>query len=118
MFEFLQDLAGGEIVFFLAVRAFVVDITDDKDRTARLAFADAVHSIGNIIGLPIETYMKKLLGFIPLFCINLFLCIATIIYCAIYVQDSYHLLPLMKKAMVDDEREKAKHHQEEGKETL
>ena len=78
LFECLQDLTGGGIVFYLAVRAFVVDITDDEDRTSRLAFADAVHSIGTIIGIPIETYLKKLLGFIPLFSITLCLCVSTI----------------------------------------
>jgi hypothetical protein len=102
-------------VFYLAVRAFVVDITEDEDRTARLAFADAVHSIGTIIGIPTETYLKKLLGFIPLFSINLLLCILTIIYSALYVQDSYHLLPLLKKDMFDEERKKGEKHHKEGK---
>ena len=46
-------MTGGSIVFFVAVRAFVVDITDDADRTARLAIADATHSIGTIIGTPL-----------------------------------------------------------------
>ena len=91
-----------------------MDITEDENRTARLARADAVHSIGTIIGIPLETYMKKLLGFIPLFSINLFLCILTIVYCIMFVPDSYHLLPLLKKAMFDEERKKAEQHQEAG----
>ena len=115
LFECLQDLTGGEIVFYLAVRAFVVDITEDGDRTARLAFADAVHSIGTIIGIPAETYMKKLMGFIPLFSINLGLCILTIIYCCKYVPDSYHLLPLVKKQIFDEERKKGEKHHETGR---
>ena len=105
-------------MFYLAVRAFVVDITEDEDRTARLAFADAVHSIGTIIGIPTETYMKKLLGFIPLFSINLLLCILTIIYSTVYVQDSYHLLPLLKKEVFDEERKKGEKHHKEGKNYL
>ena len=114
LFECLQDLTGGGIVFYLAVRAFVVDITDDEDRTSRLAFADAVHSIGTIIGIPIETYLKKLLGFIPLFSITLCLCISTIFYSAFYVKDSYHLLPLLKRDIIDKERKEGAAHHKEG----
>ena len=61
LLESLQDLTGGGIVFFVAVRAFVVDITESEDRTARLAIADAVHSIGIIIGTPLG---KWSLGFL------------------------------------------------------
>ena len=58
--------------------------------------------------------MKKLLGFVPLFCCNLILCLFTIVYCAFYVKDSYHLLPLMKRAIFDDERKRGEKHHEEG----
>ena len=45
LFECLQDLTGGSVVFTLATKCFIVDITTEENRTARLAITDAFLSL-------------------------------------------------------------------------
>ena len=57
LFECLQDVTGGNIVFFLATKCFLVDITTEENRTTRMAVLDAFYSVGYLIGLPLGTYI-------------------------------------------------------------
>ena len=78
LFECLQDVTGGNIVFFLATKCFLVDITSEENRTTRMAVLDAFYSVGYLIGLPLGTYIKKEFGYVPLFSMTLGLVICAI----------------------------------------
>ena len=101
MFECLEDITGGSLVFFLATQCFIVDITTEENRTARMAIAEAFYGLGWLIGLPLGTYTKKHLGYVPLFSLNL----RTILYVGLFIKDSYHLLSGEQKKAFDAERD-------------
>ena len=105
MFECLQDLTGGSIVFFLATKCFIVDITSEENRTTRMAVVDAFYGVGYLVGLPIGTYIKKEFGYVPLFSLTLGLVICAMIYVAVFIKDSYHLISDERKKVFDAERE-------------
>ena len=105
MFECLEDITGGSLVFFLATQCFIVDITTEENRTARMAIAEAFYGLGWLIGLPLGTYTKKHLGYVPLFSLNLILALGTILYVVLFVKDSYHLLSDQQKISFDAERD-------------
>ena len=105
MFECLQDLTGGTIVFTLATKCFIIDITTEENRTSRLAITDAFLGIGYLIGLPLGTHLKKLFGYNVLFSVSLGLAILAMIYAAIFIEDSYHLVTDEKKKAFNDDRE-------------
>ena len=91
MFECLQDLTGGTIVFFIATKCFIVDITSVEKRTTRLAVLDAFYGVGYLIGFPTGTFIKKQFGYVPLFSLTLGLSIFAMIYVAVFIKDSYQL---------------------------
>ena len=105
MFECLQDLTGGSIVFTLATKCFIVDITTEENRTSRLAITDAFLGLGYLIGIPLGTRLKNLFGYNVLFSVCLGLAILAMIYAGIFIEDSYHLVTDEKKKAFNDERE-------------
>ena len=46
LFECLQDFTGGVRCFFLGCYCYLSDISDEKTRTRRFNFLDAVYNIG------------------------------------------------------------------------
>ena len=60
----------------------------------------------DLIGLPLGTHLKKLFGYNVLFSVSLGLAILAMIYAAIFIEDSYHLVSDQKKKAFNDEREK------------
>ena len=92
------------MVFILATKCFIVDITTEENRTARLAITDAFLGIGYLIGLPLGTRLKQHFGYNVLFSVSLCLSILAILYAIIFVKDSYHLLTEEKKKVFDEER--------------
>jgi predicted MFS family arabinose efflux permease len=105
LFECLQDVTGGSIVFFLATKCYLVDITSEENRTTRMAVLDAFYSVGYLIGLPLGTYIKKEFGYVPLFSLTLGLVICAMIYTAVFINDSYHLITEDQRKVFDAERE-------------
>ena len=105
MFECLQDMTGGDIVFFLATKCFIVDITSEENRTTRLAVVDAFFGVGYLIGLPAGTYIKKQFGYVPLFSLTLGLVICAMIYVAVFIKDSYQLMTDEQKKAFDAQRD-------------
>ena len=105
MFECLQDLTGGSIVFILATKCFIIDITTEENRTSRLAVTDAFFGLGYLIGLPIGTHLKKHFGYSALFSVTLGLAACALVYAFLFIKDSYHFVKDEKKTVFDDERE-------------
>jgi len=103
LFECLQDLTGGDIVFFLATRCYMVDITSEENRTTRMAVSDAFYSIGYLIGLPLGTYIKKAFGYVQLFTLTLSLVVLALLYAAFFLKDSYQLINSDERKVFDPE---------------
>ena len=104
LFECLQDITGGNIVFFLATKCYLVDLTSEETRTTRLAALDAFYSVGYLTGLPLGTYIKKNFGYVPLFATTLGLVVLAIAYVVFFIKDSYHLVTEAQRKIFDEER--------------
>jgi MFS family permease len=107
LLECLQDLTGGRAAFFLAVNSYIVDVTSEETRTARFCFLEAAFCVGTMLGNPIGTKIKAAFGFVTLFSINLALSLATMLYIALYIQDSIHLVSQERRAQILEEKEKS-----------
>ena len=70
-----------------------------------MAVVDAFYGVGFLIGLPIGTYIKKEFGYVPLFSLTLVLVIGAMIYVAVFIKDSYHLISEEQRKVFDAERE-------------
>ena len=42
LFECLQDITGGRTVFYIAVHCYIMDITEESNRTSRLGRAHII----------------------------------------------------------------------------
>ena len=91
-------------MFTLATKCYIIDITNEKNRTGRLAMTDAFLGIGYLIGLPLGTRLKKEFGYVPLFTTSLCLCALAILYIAIFIRDSYDLMPEERRKAFDQAR--------------
>ena len=66
-----------------------------------MAVLDAFYSVGYLIGLPLGTYIKKEFGYVPLFSLTLGLVICAMIYTAVFIKDSYHLITEDQRKVFD-----------------
>ena len=70
-----------------------------------MAVLDAFYSVGYLAGLPLGNYIKKQFGYIYLFSLTLGLVICAMIYTALFIKDSYHLITEEQKKIFDEERD-------------
>ena len=105
MFECLEDITGGSLVFFLATECFIVDITTEENRTARMSIVNAFYGLGWLIGLPLGTLIKTHLGYVPLFSFILIFALGIILFVVLFIKDSYRLLFDQQKKAFDAERD-------------
>ena len=92
-------------MFTLTTKCFIVDITTEENRTARLAITDAFLGVGYLLGLPLGTRLKKHFGYNVLFSVTMVLGLIAMLYAKLFIKDSYHLLTEEKKKVFDKERE-------------
>ena len=104
MLECLSEVTGGQVVFFLATKCYISDITGQQERTTRFAIVDAFYSVGWLMGLPIGTRIKKKFGYVALFSTTLGLTVATFLYTLVFLKDSVHRLSEERKKERDDEK--------------
>ena len=90
LLECLEDLFGGSLVFFLATKCLIVDVTTTENRTARIAIVESFYALGWLIGLPLGTYVNSHFGSVALYMTGLVLSIITIGFVALCVKDNYH----------------------------
>jgi len=96
LFECLQDVTGGDIVFFMATKCIIVDITSEETRTWRLAVTDSCYSVGWLIGFQIGNYIKLNFGFTPLFATVIVLVVLNMIYTMVFIKDNLHKIQTEK----------------------
>lgn len=106
LFECLQDISGGQVVFFIAVRCYMMDITKESSRTSRLAVLDGFYGVGYLIGLPLGTHLKKYFGYVALFSTTIAITFLTILYIIIFITDSFKLVSEDKRKELQEERNK------------
>ena len=104
MFECLSEVTGGQVVFFLATKCYISDITGQQERTTRFAIVDAFYSVSWLMGLPIGTRIKKKFGYVALFSTTLGLTVATFLYTLVFLQDSVHRLSEERKKEREDKK--------------
>jgi len=80
LFECLQDITGGEIVFGVGINSLMVDITTPENRTRRIAVLDTFFLIGFAVGLQLSGIIRNYLGWVPLFLTSSFILILNILY--------------------------------------
>ena len=71
LFECLQDLTGGYAIFTLAVNSYMVDVSSEAARTARICFVSAAGALGFMVGNPLGAAIRAALGYTAVFGINL-----------------------------------------------
>merc|ERR1712032_344964 len=108
LFECLQDLTGGDLVFLLGVNSLLVDTTTTDERTTRLIILDAFRFCGRAAGMQIAAHIKTQvlkyfpppssglpwpkvtffqLGWMAIFGLNFVLIAANLVYILLYVKD-------------------------------
>ncbi len=88
LFEVLQDLTGGGVVFFMACTAYMVDITSPQERTKRVAFMAGLNPIGFNLGKGLSGLIKDNLGFMSAFGFALIVSVLTAAYVILFVEES------------------------------
>ena len=53
LFECLQDITGGDLVFLLGVQSLLVDTTTPETRTAKMIMVDAFRYAGRATGMQV-----------------------------------------------------------------
>ena len=80
-----------------------------------MAVLDAFYSVGYLAGLPLGNYIKKQFGYISLFSLTLGLVVCAMIYTALFINDSYHLITEEQRKVFDQEREENQFKCDRGK---
>ena len=74
--------------FFMAVNAYMADVTDPEHRTKRVAFMSGLWPVGYNIGKALSGVIKDNLGFMYNFAIGMLLSLSAMLYVMIFVKDS------------------------------
>ena len=91
LFECLQDITGGEIVFGLGVYALMADITTEENRTKRMAVLDSFVFVGLATGFVLGGVIKKSYGWTPLYLTSMSLIVINILYVIFFVKEKRKL---------------------------
>lgn len=100
----IQDFFGGYVCFFMAVNAYMADVTDHKHRTKRVAFMAGLWPVGFNIGKALSGVIQSRLGFLYNFGIGMLLSLVAMVYVVIFVPESTKL----RDKRMGVEREKKK----------
>jgi len=90
LFECLQDITGGELLFVLGMQALVVDTVAEESRTRRLSILDAFSYIGYAVGSKLGVRIKQDFGWVALFSSNILLFVLLVLYVALGVRENHH----------------------------
>nr|ALS04330.1 proton-coupled folate transporter-like protein [Acartia pacifica] len=97
--EFLNELAGTYVVYYMAEYTYIADITTEDSRTFRLSIVDGMDYVSTSVG----TYISGLLflygGYYAVFGSSAICCILTLVILAVWVKES---LPKPGKQGDDD----------------
>ncbi|XP_059089162.1 proton-coupled folate transporter-like [Tigriopus californicus] len=86
--EFLNELCGSFVLYYLGIYSYISDVTSNKNRTTRLSFADGTDYISTMIGTSSSGPLFKFLGFYFVFGASATLSLCAVVYLACFVQES------------------------------
>jgi len=87
LFECLQDITGGEILFGVGINSLMVDITTAENRTKRIAVLDTFFLLGLAVGLQLSGIIKNNFGWVALFITSSAVLVANILYIALKIKE-------------------------------
>ena len=90
LFECLQDVTGGEIVFGVGINSLMVDMTTVEERTKRIAVLDTFFLLGLAFGLLLSGIIKSHFGWVPLFATSSIVVVLNITYTVRKNPDTIH----------------------------
>jgi len=91
LFECLQDITGGEIVFGVGINSLMVDITTPENRTRRIAVLDTFFLLGLAVGLQMSGIIRNYLGWVPLFLTSSLVLVLNILYVIFKIKEGTKL---------------------------
>ena len=80
LFECLQDITGGEILFGVGINSLMVDIMTIENRTNRIAGLDTFFLLGLAVGLQLSGIIRNYFGWVALFIISSTVLVISIFY--------------------------------------
>lgn len=87
LFECLQDITGGEIVFGVGINSLMVDITTKENRTRRIAVLDTFFLLGLAVGLQLSGIIRHFFGWVPLFATSSLVLVLNILYVIFKIEE-------------------------------
>ena len=79
---------GGDICLYLAVYAYMADITTPEERTRRLAILESFIPLGLLLSIPGGTYLKTEYGFVVVFSVSMTCSLLALLYTVACVEES------------------------------
>merc|ERR1712212_809128 len=86
LFECLQDITGGDLVFLLGINALPVDTTTTEERTTRLIVIDAFRYAGRALGVQLAAHITTQFGWSAIFGVNFALLAGNFVYISFVVK--------------------------------
>ena len=105
LFECLQDLTGGRMMLGLASTLYIMDITPEETRTARIGFVNAAMCLAEM-GPPLGAWLRGRLGYSGLFIFSLSSACLTLVY-SLTLKDSCELVSHERREQILAEKKKA-----------
>lgn len=89
LIDVIQNCFGGMACFFMAINAYLADVTDPKgSRTRRMGFLPGLWAVGNNIGKALGSVVKAKLGFVYAFALGLAFNVLAMLYVLCFLKDS------------------------------
>ena len=86
--EFVNELSGNFVVYYLGVYSYIADITGELERTSRLGVVDGTDYISTMIGTYVSGPIFENFGYYAIFSSSLVLAITAVLYMTFIVKES------------------------------
>ena len=91
--EYVIELGGNYIVYYLAEYSYMADITTPTKRTSRISYVDGTDYISTMIGTALSGAMINKLDYFSVFGLSAVLSFMAVLYGLIFVKESLNVIP-------------------------